>query len=166
MHSARAVANSFLRITKDLGKPLTNMQLQKLVYFAHGWHLALSGKPLLTDAVKAWDFGPVIPPLYNRLKQYGNGVVTDFIKRRDPETGEIQVVEEEETEFVRKLLRRVWEVYGHMSGSQMSYLSHQPGTPWEITWNKQKYVVIPNDLIKVHFLSLKGDKDAKYRSGH
>ena len=161
MHSARSIANSFWKIAKASGKQLTNMQLQKLVYFAHGWHLALTGEPLLTDAVKAWDFGPVIPPLYNRLKQYGNGVVTDPIKRRDPETGEIHVVEEEESEFEQKLLQRIWEVYGHMNGLQMSYLSHQPGTPWEITWNKQKYSVIPDELLKGHFLSLNGGKDAR-----
>lgn len=161
MHSARAIANSFYEIAEKEGKQLTNLQLQKLVYFAHGWHLALTGQPLLTDAVKAWDFGPVIPPLYNSLKMYGNDVVTEPIKRKNPETGEIKPVKEEESEFVKKLLLRVWQVYGGMHGSQMSYLTHQPGTPWETTWNKQKYSVIQNELIQEHFLSLKAQRDAK-----
>lgn len=161
MHSARAIANSFLRIAEQSGKKLTNMQLQKLVYFAHGWHLALTGKPLLSDAVRAWDFGPVIPPLYNSLKIFGNGIVTEPITRRDPETGEVSVVEEKESEYVQRLLQRVWEVYSHMDGLQMSYLSHQPGTPWDITWKREKFSTIPNDLIAEHFLSLKAKTNAQ-----
>lgn len=162
MHSARAIANRFLEIAQSEGKQLTNMQLQKLVYFAHGWHLALTGKPLLTDAVKAWNFGPVIPPLYNSLKVFGNGLVTEPIMRKNQVPGEPPVVVEETlSPYEEQLLRRVWQVYGHMTGSQMSYLTHQPGTPWETVWNEEKFSVIPDELIKEHFLLLKTNKDGQ-----
>jgi uncharacterized phage-associated protein len=161
MHSARAIANCFLEIAQKEGKQLTNMQLQKLVYFAHGWHLALTGEPLLTDAVKAWTFGPVIPPLYNSLKMFGNGLVTEPIKRKNLDTGEIAVVEEPLTDYEKRLLQRVWQVYGNMTGSEMSYLTHQPGTPWETTWNQEKFSVIPDHLIKEHFLLLKAQKNGQ-----
>ena len=157
MHSARAIANSFLEIAKQNGKSLTNMQLQKLVYFAHGWHLALTGDPLLTDAVMAWTFGPVIPPLYNSLKSHDNGIITEPIRRKDDLTGEIFLVKEPQTEYVEKLLQSVWEAYGHLSGAQMSYLTHQPKTPWDQTWKNKKFSVIPNHLIKEHFLTLKSE---------
>ena len=162
MHSARAIANRFLEIAQEEGKQLTNMQLQKLVYFAHGWHLALTGEPLLTDAVKAWNFGPVIPPLYNSLKVYGTGLVTEQIKRKNQVEGEPPVVVKEPlSDYEERLLRRVWQVYGHMTGSEMSYLTHQPGTPWEASWNKEKFSVIPESLIKEHFLSLKAKKNGQ-----
>lgn len=161
MHSARAIANHFLEIAQKEDKQLTNMQLQKLVYFAHGWHLALTGEPLLTDAVKAWTFGPVIPPLYNSLKMFGNGLVTEPIKRKNPDTGEIAVVEEPLTDYEKRLLQRVWQVYGKMTGSEMSYLTHQPGTPWETTWNQEKFSVVPDDLIREHFLELKSKKNGQ-----
>lgn len=160
-HSARSIANSFFKIAESQDKHLTNMQMQKLVYFAHGWHLALTGEPLLADAVKAWNFGPVIPPLYNSLKQYGNGLVTELIKRKDPDTGEIKVVEEPESDYVQKLLNRIWVVYGHKDGSQLSYLTHLPGSPWDITWKKEKFSVIPNELLKEHFLTLKAQSYAQ-----
>ncbi len=155
MHSARSIANSFLDIANIAGKQLTNMQLQKLVYFAHGWHLALKGEPLLTDAVKAWTFGPVIPPLYNSLRMYGTGIVTEPIKRKNLDTGEIAEVREPESEYVKSLLQRTWQVYGHMTGSQMSYLTHESGTPWEIAWKKEKFSIISDELIRQHFLELK-----------
>ena len=157
MHSARAIANSFLDIAKKNDKQLTNMQLQKLVYFAHGWHLALTGEPLLTDAVMAWTFGPVIPPLYNSLKSYDNGIITEPIRRKDNLTGEIYLIKEPHTDYVEKLLQRVWEVYGHMTGAQMSYLTNQEGTPWDLTWKKEKFSVIPHRLFKQHFLLLKAE---------
>ena len=159
MYSARSIANSILKIAQDSGHPLTNMQLQKLVYFAHGWHLALTGEPLLEDAVKAWNFGPVIPPLYNSLKKFGNGLVTEPIKRKDLETGELLIPQEPESDFVKQLLQRVWQVYGRMTGAQMSYLTHQDGTPWDTVWKREKFSDIPHELIRDHFRLLKAQKN-------
>lgn len=152
MHSARAIANAILRIARESDLPLDNMQLQKLVYFAHGWNLALKNKELIQESVKAWNFGPVIPPLYNRLRKYGNGEVTDFIDTNDPEP---------QDDYTKRLLKRVVEVYGHMTGPQMSYLTHAEGTPWEKTWKKEKFSVIDNKLIREHFLKLKADANAR-----
>ena len=63
MHSSLAIANEFIR--RSLAAPeieLTQMKLQKLVYFAHGWNLVASdGDPLVEDEVQAWDYGPVFP---------------------------------------------------------------------------------------------------------
>lgn len=156
MYPARSIANSILSIARESGEQLTNMQLQKLVYFAHGWYLALTdGEPLLEESVKAWNFGPVIPPLYNRLKRYGNGVVNDYITEKDPQTGKEVPAPEPYDGYTRSVLMRVWQVYGHMDGAQMSYLTHKPGTPWDKTWRKEKYGVISNDLIKEHFRELR-----------
>jgi uncharacterized phage-associated protein len=160
MYSARSIANSMLSIARESGDELTNMELQKLVYFAHGWYLALTGDPLLEEAVKAWNFGPVIPPLYNRLKRYGNGVVEDYIKEKDPITGEEVASPEPQDAYTRSVLLKVWQVYGHMDGVQMSYLTHKEGTPWYKTWQKEKYGVIPNELIRDHFRELKTSANA------
>lgn len=125
------------------------MQLQKLVYFAHGWHLALKGEPLINTPVKAWNFGPVIPPLYNALKKYGAGAVLEPISRRPDQSESAEEVFQEG--FLKRLIERVWEVYGHMTEGQLSALTHQPGEPWTITYQKTPFEVIPDDLIKAHF---------------
>jgi uncharacterized phage-associated protein len=59
-YPAAAIANEFIKVAKRNGVLLTPMKLQKLVYFAHGWYLALLGKPLINEPVEAWKFGPVI----------------------------------------------------------------------------------------------------------
>ncbi|MCC7437458.1 MAG: DUF4065 domain-containing protein [Armatimonadetes bacterium] len=74
-YDSRIVGNSFLDIALKDGTALTPMKLLKLVYIAHGWHLGIMGKPLISDEVQAWKYGPVIPKLYSRalsLRNSGN----------------------------------------------------------------------------------------------
>jgi uncharacterized phage-associated protein len=142
IYSAQSVANAFIELARSKQENLTNMQVQKLVYFAHGWHLALTGKPLIKDAVKAWNFGPVIPPLYNALKKYGDKIVADMIPGHPtPDAGG----------FEAKLIDRVMDLYGHLSGLRLSAITHLPGSPWDITYQKEKFSVIDDDLIRDNF---------------
>ena len=76
MNSAKAIANYFL----DKSIDLTPMKIIKLVYIAHGWHLAITDKPLIEDYVQAWEFGPVIPDLYHEFKKYGNTPIKTYAK--------------------------------------------------------------------------------------
>ena len=147
-HSPISIANAFLAIAGEKGRALTNMQLQKLVFFAHGWHLALKGEPLIDTPVKAWNFGPVIPPLYKALKQFGNGTVIGPITKNNHDgTPPTEA-------FIMSLIERVWQVYGRLTGGQMSTLTHQDGSPWDVTFKKKPYEEIPDSLIAKHFKSL------------
>ena len=55
------------------------MKLQKLVYFAHGWHLAIHNRPLVNEQVEAWKFGPVFSDLYHQIKSFGNEKIDRYI---------------------------------------------------------------------------------------
>ena len=63
-YPAIAVANYFI----DKSKELTNMRLQKMVFFCHARWLKEQGRPLITEPVVAWPHGPVTPVLYDALK--------------------------------------------------------------------------------------------------
>ena len=56
MHDSRTIANEFLRLAAERHTGLTSTQVLKLVYIAHGWSLALLGKPLIGDEIQAWQF--------------------------------------------------------------------------------------------------------------
>ncbi len=61
-YSAQAVANCFLDLANKENKEITPLKIQKLVYIAHGWFLAVTDKPLVDDEfVEAWQYGPVFP---------------------------------------------------------------------------------------------------------
>lgn len=101
------------------------MKLLKLVYFAHGWHLAITNKPLIIDPVEAWEYGPVVPALYRALKKYGSRHVDELLP-----TGDEPVTIYEEDKQTLMILDAVWKAYGHFRALQLSDITHMPGTPW------------------------------------
>src|SRR5579875_2343089 len=109
-YDARAVANYFLDLAAKEGRPLDPMGIQKLVYFAHGWNLAIFGSPLIRQRVEAWDYGPVIADLYQAFREFGPNPITSPAKKFefDPITGLVSestptISESEETKNTRAL---------------------------------------------------------------
>lgn len=154
-YSALSVAKAFLDLAEREGIALSNMKLQKLVFFAHGVALAGLNCPLIADDIKAWQFGPVIPRLYNRLKHYGSGNVTEITPREGEELQDI------EGEMFRPI-QAVWNVYKNKTATELSLLSHKEGSPWDTVWNKQKeeFQVIPDEIIKEYYLNIVKKKAA------
>ena len=132
-----AVANYFLDKARNAHRSLTPMKIQKLVYIAHGWHLALLDRPLIRERVEAWRWGPVIEVLYHEFKGFAKQPITR--RARDYYGGDLFAIERQvpEIHFVggdadrtRALLDRVWDVYGGLTATQLSRMTHQEGTPW------------------------------------
>ncbi|CAC9555079.1 hypothetical protein [uncultured Gammaproteobacteria bacterium] len=136
VHSVTTIANKFIDLAKD--EYLTNMQLQKMVYIAHGFNLALRGIKLYYEDTRAWDFGPVVPELYEELRKYGSNNVKDKIATSSDED-----LDDDSLEIVKA----VYDHYKEYSGMQLSDLTHQDNTPWSKSWKSNKYGVIPADDI-------------------
>lgn len=66
------VADYFLALANETGETVTNLKLQKLVYYAQAWYLANFGNPLFEEDFEAWVHGPVIPQLYHQYKEKGS----------------------------------------------------------------------------------------------
>ena len=140
-YPAAAIANEFIRIAERKGRRLTQMQVQKLVYFAHGWHLALTGEPLINERVLAWDYGPVVRSLWRAFKEYGSNPIQKMARVPDWEgdlvnwiTPTVEDGEQPETNaYTAALIRRVWEQYGSLKAYELSELTHVEGGPWSRT---------------------------------
>ena len=163
-YSAKQVGNYFLSKYKNI----TPLKLQKLVYIAHGWHMAFHGpeNPLVSDEnVEAWKHGPVYPSLYHHFKDFGNLPINRLAEKiaivdqekgllNSPYKRVIPQINSDDNETM-DLLNRVWEVYGEYSGTYLSNLCHQPGTPWD--HNKEKNKIrnahIPNKEIATHYFN-------------
>lgn len=82
MVTALEVASWFVRHAHDEGDSITQLKLQKLCYYAQGYHLAIHGEPLFDDAIEAWDKGPVI---YSLRREYGRHKGAPIPSREDGE---------------------------------------------------------------------------------
>ncbi|MEM1036277.1 MAG: type II toxin-antitoxin system antitoxin SocA domain-containing protein [Pseudomonadota bacterium] len=146
MRDSAKIANRFLTLAHERNDSLTPMQLLKLVYIAHGWGLGLYGVPLIRDEVQAWQYGPVIPRLYNKTRKFKSLSVTGHLPSEEPEG-----LTARETD----LINQVYQHYGSMSGPALSRITHAIGTPWELTYKPGSFgIVIPNDLIEDHYSRL------------
>jgi uncharacterized phage-associated protein len=86
-YDPKAIANYLLEVAKNHNETLTPMKIQKLVYFANGWHLALKNEPLINEQVEAWPYGPVIPSLYRAFRRFGDQAITALAIRPVSEFG-------------------------------------------------------------------------------
>lgn len=149
MVSAISVANEFIRLGKEENNFFTPMQLLKLVYIAHGWMLGFFGKPLINEDVEAWKYGPVIPELYQEVKNYGREKVRNEISSWPIPSR--QSLNEEE----KSVIHFVYKKYGNLDGIRLSMITHQKDTPWSDIFSHEGWGdVIPNDLIRNHYKGL------------
>ena len=143
-HSAISVADYVITKSLEQGRSLTPMQVIKLVYLCHGWMLGLYNRPLIDEYVEAWQYGPVIRTLYSAVKRF----------RSSPVVPPLSVGQKNFDDEEKSIMEQVVDVYKEFNGVQLSQLTHAKGTPWEITFKKNKEFIISNDLIKSHFKSL------------
>lgn len=141
-YDARQIANWFIERAARDGRQLSIMSLLKLAYIAHGWHLEITGQPLFNNRIEAWQYGPVVPDVYNTFRP--QGVTT---RTPDPRFGRKVLPPEE------NFLEQIYQIYGNMPPFRLSELTHEPGGPWETArkWGGW-YAEIPNDLIRSHYV--------------
>lgn len=145
-YSPIKVANEILRLAREQvpAQPLTPLQLIKLVYIANGWWLAYRDEPLVSEPAQAWAYGPVMPSLYFSVRHHRASPV-DWPVSGDSDPQEL-------APDARGLIASVFKAYGHLSGTQLSNMTHQPNTPWSETWNGAgKNAVIPAEKIAAHY---------------
>ena len=167
--SAKSVANEFLDLANASGKTISPMKLQKLVYFAHGWFLALVGQPLIDERIQAWQFGPVIPDLYHEFKGFGNGAISSFasdirwtpeLKIHNPRLQDCDG--NEDVSSARELIEKTWNVYKDYSAVQLSNATHVDGSPWKETYSPgTRNRVIDDALITEYFKKLASHGQSK-----
>ncbi len=159
MESPLGIANYFIEKGVSDGHPVTPMKVIKLVYLAYGWHLAFNDSTELFDEdIQAWKYGPVVPSLYHKVKEYGNAAIYNQLQEFSFKGGDGFVMETpqvDDTEVI-PLLDRIWDVYKSYTGVQLSSITHTQGTPWYITWHQlngknQMGTKIPTELIREHY---------------
>lgn len=150
-YSADAIANEFL---KDHLGEISPMKLQKLVYYAHAWSLALFDQPLIVDRIEAWEFGPVIPALYHEFKEFGNRPIKRLAFEYDSFLSENAEQIPNDDHLAKAIVHRIWEMLGNKTAIQLSNMTHSENEPWHQTPKRRPGLAIPNEAIKRCFKNI------------
>lgn len=146
MYDARHVANEFIRLANEHSRGLTHLMIQKMVYFAHARMLSLHREPLISQKFQAWRYGPVVRHLYHALKHSNSLQVWDRIPMNPPAHFDRRA---------RDIIAWSFNRYSHLSGIELSRLTHAPEAPWYQTLlllaEAVSSPVIPNKLIEEYY---------------
>ncbi|MBF0497087.1 MAG: SocA family protein [Deltaproteobacteria bacterium] len=138
------IAKYFLALKdEDAGDLISNLKLQKLVYYAQGFHLALYDKPLFLEPIEAWTHGPVVPELYHAYKQYGDGDIPI------PKGLDFTLYDKSTTEH----LNEVYSTFGQFSAWKLRNLTHI-----EPPWINAKGGVITHEAMREYFKTQLNDE--------
>lgn len=151
----KAIANLILHVGNKLGRKPTNLSINKIAYFAHGYYLARFGKPLIDAKIEAWEYGPVFREIYHEFKKCGDKPVSHLAREFNPETEELEVVKwklpSEEEEFLQEIIAS----YLQMSVGYLVRVSHLEDGPWHNAWHHKGRVnpgmEISNEAILQYF---------------
>lgn len=156
--TAASVANEFLKLAKEEPQfpPVDQMKLQKLLFYAHAWHLAMRGAPLFENDFEAWPWGPVVRDVYNQTRLCGRAPVDQFITELRWEDGQPRVVTPNGVDDpdLKEFIRSVWNTLKVYDGIQLSNSTHAEGEPWTIVCKElgtDGKPAIPNELIRKVF---------------
>lgn len=155
-YDPRAIANLMLDEAERRGLKITNLALQKLLYFAHGIHLSRTKQPLVSGYFEAWQYGPVHPAVYRAFKPSGSAPIVDRAVGKDPLTGKTHDLPRPSDMEVIDLVSDVMRSYGHLPPGRLVELSHAKDSPWSVVVDKARTDVafgmrIPDNLIVDRF---------------
>lgn len=140
MVTAKNVAEFFLSLSSpELDDYISNLKLQKLLYYAQGFHIAIFEKPLFDDKIVAWEHGPVVESLYYEYKQNGSAAIPI------PQEISTSMFSLEQIE----LLKEVYQIMGQFSAWKLRNMTHSE-SPWIDT---PRNLEISHDKMKSYFIS-------------
>lgn len=120
--------------------PISNLKLQKLLYYAQGYYTAFFDDSLFGDTIEAWDHGPVVRNVWQTYAQHGSGTIPK------PETFDVGQIPEQQL----GLLDRVYEAYGQYTAWKLRDMTHEE-QPWLIA--RAEGTAISPSLLREFFTS-------------
>ena len=112
------IAVYFIERANRTGSTISNLKLQKLVYYAQAWHLAIHGTSLFEEDFQAWVHGPVVPALHQEYKAFGWQPIQADASANLPEN-------------VLSFLDEVAQEYSDCNGYELEQMTHAEA-PWNI----------------------------------
>jgi uncharacterized phage-associated protein len=135
MNDSRAIANLVLDVADTIGVGITNLQLQKILYFVWGEYYARFNNDLFVEKFSAWEYGPVIPEIYHSFKNNSNQRIRDRLHKIDYRTGKKIVLASQLECDARDFLENCIKKYAKVQAGTLVDWSHNKNGPWAEIWN-------------------------------
>lgn len=132
--SVRALANWVLDYADQLGQPISNMSLNKLVYFAFEEWIRETNCVLTNAKIEAWDHGPVFREIYHSFKDHKDQPITSRSKFFDASSGDMKTVRHDFDGELEEFLKKVLTPLIPLSASTLRAISHKHGGAWHKVW--------------------------------
>lgn len=156
MMSSLIIAIHFIKLAIECRAPLNVIKLQRLIYFAHGAHLAKFNVPLITDEIEAWDYGPVIRNIYHTFRHYGNEPIMHIPEVYLEINGnKSPILLNVFPDDVNETLDNVWNIAKDISYVKLSRWCVTDDSPWTQAY-LQHEKIIDQEIIKQYFINITG----------
>ena len=144
MLKALDVANFFVDLANNtVEECMTNLRVNKFLYFAQAWSLVRLNKPLFEEEIQAWQLGPVVPSVYRAFQPCGYDRIKDVATDYSLEAFSPEQIE---------LLLDVARYYGQYSSTKLIDMTHEKGGPWDEVYEMGvPFIVISKDNMKNYF---------------
>lgn len=136
-YTAIDIAKYIITFCHKKGRPISNLKLQKVLYYAWVEFYKRTGKELYLDDICAWQLGPVVTNVYYQFCTYaGTPIPNDY---------EIYIGDEDAV-----ILDEILNKYCCISASTLVNKTHEKGTPWDLVFQHGigNRDIIPFSLIK------------------
>ena len=137
IYKATEVAAYVVKVSEASGDVITQLKLQKILYYIQGAFLALKGEPAFSDEVLAWKYGPAVYTVFSEYKEFGNSPIS--ASKSDI------VISEADQLFIKEIYNR----YRGFSPSQLVSITHNEA-PW---LNTAESDIISNRYLAHKFIS-------------
>jgi uncharacterized phage-associated protein len=137
------IARWFVAWAEHIDADVSNLKLQKLLYYAQGHRLAETGQPLFGDEIQAWAHGPVVPAVYQQYKRYGSAPV-------DPEAELGETFDWDDYRDLEKFLLGIWNRYGSLAAWALRERTHRE-PPWKDAFEANRNNTIGHAALAAFF---------------
>ncbi len=144
-YTASEIADTIIHLSRGRAIDITNLKLQKLLYYAQAWNLVFTGQPLFRDSIEAWVHGPVVPSVFRKFKEYRWNTIDCPVFP----LGDSGVIDH---------VNSVLDAYGNLPATRLERLTHRE-EPWRLARGNRPVdepssAVIDTDVMKRFYSSL------------
>lgn len=156
MYKVLDVCRHVINYSNDQDYGISNLKLQKILYFIQAVFLVTQPKKCFEETIEAWDFGPVVPEAYREYKLYGSGnipMITRFIEINKDNIWDSLVKEYKDdviSQNHKELIDAVVDKFADYSATDLVTITHRQA-PWKDSYVRGKNNEITTTAIKEYF---------------